>query len=145
MEVNCLLKAVAIARGLVWVVVWKEMGWLGGVVVWLPESVLSSLKNCVGLCLCEHDSTVLIHVCLLEVWMSCVICASSVLMRVSVGSSRRRESRSSMSRLVESVRLGMWPRGMCLWAAASRTRRKVFSPALQEEGSSMLEKLSSVS
>ena len=77
----------------------RSMGWYGGVMVWLPESVLCRLKNRVGLCLCEHVSKVLIQKCLLEVQMSCVVCASSVLMRESVGSSRRRESRSSICRL----------------------------------------------
>ena len=66
--------------------------------------------------------------------MSCVICVSSVLRRESVGASCFRELRSSLSRLVESVRLGimlgLWPRGMCLWAAAVRTRPKLFSLAL---------------
>ena len=80
--------------------------------------------------------------------MSCLICSSSVVMRESVGSSRRRELLSSISRLVESVKLGimlgMWPRGMCLWAAAVRTRQKLLSPELHKEGNSMLKKLSSV-
>ena len=34
-----------------------------------------------GLCFCENDSTVLIHVCLLDLQMSCMICVSIVLMR----------------------------------------------------------------
>ena len=64
MEVSCLLKAVAIAMGIVWIVRLEEMSWSGGVVVWLPEIVLSSLEECVGLCLYQPDSTVLIHICL---------------------------------------------------------------------------------
>ena len=115
----------------------------------LPESVLRSLKNCEGLCLCEHDSTLWIHVCLFELRISSVICASSVLMCGSVWSSRRRESRSWISSLVESVRLGimlgMWPRGMCFLEALAMTRRNSLSPVLQEEGNSRLEKPSSVS
>ena len=34
-----------------------------------------------GLCLCENDLTVLIHVCLLDLQMSCVICVLIVLIR----------------------------------------------------------------
>ena len=115
----------------------------------LPERVLRRLKNCEALCLCEHDSTLWIHVCLFELRISSVICASSVLMCESVGLSRRRESRSLISRLVESVKLGimlgMWPRGMCFLEALAMTRRNSFSPVLQEVGNSRLEKPSSVS
>ena len=47
-----------------WIVGLKEIGQLKGkVVVRLLESVLSSLKKCVELCLCEIDSTVLIRAC----------------------------------------------------------------------------------
>ena len=115
----------------------------------LPERVLRRLKKCEALCLCEHDSTLWIHVCLFELRISCVICASSVLLCGSVGSSRHRESRSMISRLEESVRLGillgMWPRGMYFLEALVMTRRNSLSPVLQEESKSRLEKPSSVS
>ena len=61
-EVNCLLKAEAIARLLVRVLLLNLIGWLGGGVVRLPERSLRRLKNWEALCLCEHDSTVWIHV-----------------------------------------------------------------------------------
>ena len=115
----------------------------------LPERVLRRLKKCEALSLCEHDSILWIHVCRFELRISCVICTSNVLLCGSVGSSRHRESRSMISRLEESVRLGillgMWPRGMYFLEALVMTRGNSLSPVLQEESNSRLEKPSSVS
>ena len=62
-----------------------------------------------GLHLCEHDSTVWVHFCLLESVMLWPICALSLCMYGSMGEERLRASRSTMSRLFISVWLGvMW-------------------------------------
>ena len=61
------------------------IGWFGGVVVVLLESDFRRRKYCDVLYLCEHDSTVIIHVCLLVFRISCVICSSSLLMSEFVG------------------------------------------------------------
>ena len=151
--VNCLVKAAAMSLSLVSVFVVegvvKVIGWLGAVWVFLPESVLMSDQKCVVLSLCEHDSTVSIHVFLFVLDMSLEICRSSVCMLGWVGWEDRRASRSSISRLVESGRLGMkfgmCPLGMWCLAADWRIRRNWTSPELQEEGSSRRANLSSVS
>ena len=111
MEVNCLARAVAIAllfvRVLVVVAVVKVMGWFGAVCLCLLESFLSMSQKCEALCLWEHDSTVSIQCLLIDSSMSLEICRSSVCMWWLVGSEVRRVSRSSVTRLVESGRLGM--------------------------------------
>ena len=89
------------------------MGWFGGVVVVLLESDLRRRKYCDVLYLCEHDSTVFIHVSLLVIRISCVSCSLSVLMSGSVGDCVRRVSRWRMRDLAVSeslgMQLGMWP------------------------------------
>ena len=150
MDVNCLLKALAMSVLRVRVVELKVMGWLGGVWRRLPESVLRREKYCEVLYLLEHDSTVCIHVCLLVIWISWSIWSSSVRMCGSVGERDRSWSRCRMSIFAVSERLGimlgMWPRGICFREAAARIPRNTFSPVLQEEGSpSKLKKASSVS
>ena len=150
MLVNCLQKALAMSLLRVSVRWPKVMGWFGGVVVVLLESDLRRRKYCDVLYLCEHDSTVFIHVSLLVIRISCVSCSLSVLMSGSVGDCVRRVSRWRMRDLAVSERLGMqlgmWPRGMCFREAAARISRNTFSPVLQEEGSpSKLKKASSVS
>ena len=115
----------------------KMIGWFGGVVVVLLESDFRRRKYCDVLYLCEHDSTVIIHVCLLVFRISCVSCSSSVRMSGSVGDCVRRVSRWRMRDLSVSERLGMqlgmWPRGICFREAAARISRNTFSPVLQEE------------
>ena len=69
-EVNCLLKAVAISWLRVRVLLLKVIGWLGGVWMGLPGRDLRRKKYWEVLYLCEHDSTVFIHVCLLVVRIS---------------------------------------------------------------------------
>ena len=81
----------AISLFLLRVLVLKVIGWLYGVDRVLPERERSRLKNLVVLYLFEHDSTVLIHVCLLVCWISCVICALSVLIFGFVGDLERSE------------------------------------------------------
>ena len=138
-EVNCLQKALAMS--LFWVSVreLKVMGWLGGVVTLLFERDLRRRKYCEVLYLCEHDSTVLIHVCLLVLRISCDNCSSSVRMCGSVGDCVRRVSRSRTRDMAVSDRLGMqrgiWPLGIYLREAVARICRNTFSPAPQEEGS----------
>ena len=43
-RVNCLQKWVAIFCGLVWVVLWKDIGWLGSWLVRLPERLLKTFQ-----------------------------------------------------------------------------------------------------
>ena len=118
MLVNCLQKAVAISLFLVRVRALKVMGWLGGGVVLLLDRDFMMRWNCVVLYLCEHDSSVFIHVWLFVCRISCVICSSSVCMCGSVGDWVRRVSRWRMRDLAWSerlgIQLGIWPRGMCL-------------------------------
>ena len=85
MEVNCLQKAFAISLLRVRVLRLKVMGWLGGVVGRLFDSDFRREKYWEVLYLCEQDSTVFIHVCLLVFRISCVICSSSLLMSEFVG------------------------------------------------------------
>ena len=85
MEVNCLQKAVAISLLRVRMFPLKVMGWFGGIVVRLFESDFRREKYWEVLYLCEQDSTVFIHVCLLVLRISCVICSSSLLMSELVG------------------------------------------------------------
>ena len=149
MDVNCLLKALAMSVLRVRVVELKVMGWLGGVWRRLPESVLRREKYCEVLYLLEHDSTVCIHVCLLVFWISWCIWSSSVRMCGSLGKRDRSWSRCRMSSLAVSERLGimlgMWPRGICFLDAWVRMWRNCFSPTLQEEGRSRRANASSVS
>ena len=70
----------------------------------------------VGLHMWELGSTVWIHFCLQKSIMLWLICTFSSFMYGSVGEVERRSSRSTMNRLVMSVRLGakfgIWPWGM---------------------------------
>ena len=105
----------------------------------LLESDLRRRKYCDVLYLCEHDTSVFIHVCLLVIRIACVSCSSSVRISGSVGDCVRRVSRWRMRDLAVSERLGMqlgmWPRGVCFREAAAMISRNTFSPVLQEEGS----------
>ena len=94
------------------------------------------------LCLCEQASTVSLHFFLLELAISDLIWMSSALMSGCVGSIVRSESRCRMSCLVESgrfgIQFGIWPCGMLRLDARRRIRRNWISPALQEEGCSVI-------
>ena len=85
MDVNCLLKAVAISRSLVSVRVLKVMGWLGGGLVDLPERDLIMDQKCGMLCLCEHDSTESSHFLRLASVISFVMVRSSSRMEGWLG------------------------------------------------------------
>ena len=149
MEVNCLLKAVAMERWVEKIELLKVIGWLGVWVGRFPERDYMRDQKWEGWCLCEHASTVCIHFFRLESDMSCVMCWSRTRMWGCVGSVERSTSRSWISLLVESGRsgmgLGMWPWGMKCLAAVRRIRRNWDSPVLQEEGCSRRAKASSVS
>ena len=75
-EVNWLMKAVAISRFLVRVLLLKVMGWLGGVGGSFPRSFLRMVKNWEVFSLCEQVSIVSVHFFLLASEMSFVICWS---------------------------------------------------------------------
>ena len=62
MLVNCLQKAVAISLFLVRMRELKVMGWLGGGMTLLVDRDLMMRWSCDVLYLCEHDSSVLIHI-----------------------------------------------------------------------------------
>ena len=139
-EVNCLLKAVAICLWSVRWVLLNLISWLGACGCLFPDKFLRRDQKCEVLCLCEQLSTVCVHVLRLDVSMSCVMCWSRVLMRGLVGSVERRRSRSRMSCLVLSVRFGMKsglkPVGINLLDAVWRIFRSWGSPELAEEGAS---------
>ena len=148
-EVNCLLKAVAIVRGVDRVLLLKVIGWLGAVRVLLEERDLRRDQKREVLCLCEHVSTVCIHFFRLDSDMSLEICRSRTCMCGCVGFEERRESRSRISRLVESGRSGMWlgicPLGMKCREEVRRMRRNWTSPVLQDGGWASCVKALSVS
>ena len=105
--VNCLLKAVAIARGVDKVVWLKVMGWFGMVGGRLAVKEFIMFQNWEGLYLWEHVSTVLIHFLRLDSAVSRVICRSRACICGSVGLVERRVSRCLISCFVESARLGI--------------------------------------
>ena len=90
---NCLQKAIEISLLRVRVLPWKVIGWFGGMVVRLFESDFRREKYCEVLYLCEQDSTVVIHFCLLVSRISCVTCSLSLQMSGLVGEWERRVSR----------------------------------------------------
>ena len=75
-EVNWLMKAVAISRFLVRVLLLKVMGWLGGVGGSFPRSFLRMVKNWEVFSLCEQVSIVSVHFFRFASEMSFVICWS---------------------------------------------------------------------
>ena len=75
-EVNWLMKAVAISRFLVRVLLLKVMGWLGAEGGSFPRSFLRMVKNWEVLNLWEQVARVLIHSCRQASEMSSVICWS---------------------------------------------------------------------
>ena len=76
-EVNYLANAVAISTLQMRDLEEKMMGWLGGDSARFIIRNLIKLHRREGLHLCEHDSTVLVHFCLLELLMLRYICALS--------------------------------------------------------------------
>ena len=92
-EVNWFMKAVAISRFLVRVLLLKVMGWLGAVGGSFPRSFLRMVKNWEVLSLCEQVSIVSVNFCRLASEMSCLICWLSASMSGCVGSVKRRASR----------------------------------------------------
>ena len=57
--------------------------------------------------LCEHDLTVWVYFCLLEILMLCWVCVLNSYIYESEGEEERRASLLIMSRLAVSVRLGV--------------------------------------
>ena len=112
MEVNCLLKAEAMEGSVDKVRELKVMGWLGVRAGRFPERVFRRDQKREGWCLCEHASTVCIHLFRLESDMSCVMCWSRTRMCGFVGSVERRASLSRISLLVKSGRSGI---GLRVW------------------------------
>lgn len=60
-EVNCLLKELAMSLEAVWVLFGKEIGWLGGMEFFLPERDLRTDQNLVGLDLWLAEERVSCH------------------------------------------------------------------------------------
>ena len=92
-EVNWLMKAVAISRFLVRVLLLKVMGWLGAMGGSLPRSFLRMVKSWEVLSLWEQVSIVSLHFCWRPSEMSLLICRLSASMSGWVGSEERRSSR----------------------------------------------------
>ena len=113
------------------------MGWLGKVSARFPLSDLIMFHRREGLHLCEHDSTVWIHFCLLEILMLWWICTLSSCICGSEEEEKRRASLSIMSHLAVSLRLsimlGMWLWGRCCFAKMFKELRNRGSPVLQED------------
>ena len=85
----------------------KVMDCLGGVSARFPSKDLIMFHKREGLHLCEHDSMIWDHFCLIEFLMLWRICALSSCICGSDGEEERRASLSMVSRLVISVRLGI--------------------------------------
>ena len=92
-EVNWLMKAVAISLFLVRVWLLKVMGWLGAMGGSFPRSFLRMVNSWEVLSLCEQVSIVCLHFCRSPSEMSWLICRLSTSMSGLVGSDERSSSR----------------------------------------------------
>ena len=101
--VNSLVKYLAIAEGLVQVLVLpsrvvNEMGWFGGTLVLLPERLRIVFQNLLILDLCEMEEMNVLHLVRAVALVRVLISLLRMQIAGSAGSSARRASRSSMRR-----------------------------------------------
>lgn len=126
---NCLVKRLAIADGLVYVLVVpfrfvKLMGWFGGTRVLLPDKDLIRVQNLCVPALKAGEETVALHLSLAAAFRRCPISVLRAGISGSDGLAALFESRSEVSLIISGVREGskflLKPAGMDLLAASSR-------------------------